>query len=101
MSELHGERRLTLKLAAIRLAFPNSEALRVWLARRPGLVGTRHVRTGRSYTRLLTESECDMIATLREHEAITPAGVPRNPVKSDFTRTLERTLTRTQSPRRR
>lgn len=47
----------TLKQAAAKLAFPSADALRMYLARRPGLVGERYRRVGRSWERLLTESE--------------------------------------------
>jgi hypothetical protein len=47
----------TLKQAAKKLAFPSADALRMYLSRRPGLVEDRYRRVGRSWERLLTESE--------------------------------------------
>lgn len=55
-----------MKQVATELGFVSAEALRVWLARRRGLVGVRYVRVGRSFERLLLESEIARIVELRE-----------------------------------
>jgi len=47
----------SLKQAARKLGFPSPDALRMYLARHPGVVEDRYRRAGRKTERLLTDSE--------------------------------------------
>jgi hypothetical protein len=60
----HFEPLRTMRQAAEMLALPSVDALRMFLTRRPGLVGDRRRRRGRSDERLLTTGEIEQIAVL-------------------------------------
>lgn len=63
----------SLKHAARKLGFPSPDALRMYLARHPGLVEDRYRRAGRKTERLLSESEIRSIRADIVSRAKSPA----------------------------
>mgnify|MGYP001578522762 CR=1 FL=1 len=63
----------SLKQAARKLGFPSADALRMYLARHPGLVEDRYRRAGRKTERLLSDSEVRRILADIVSRAKSPA----------------------------
>jgi hypothetical protein len=72
------------EVATGRLRFPSAEALKKYLARRPGLVEVLYVRDGRSTKRLLSEADVVHLQEIRVH---------RDHCQEKFTGTLHRDAT--------
>ena len=68
----------TLREAARKLGFPSRDALRMFIVRHPGLVEDRFRRIGRSWKRLLTESE-----VRRLRDTVVKSEVTRTPPHSN------------------